>query len=171
MSYTMLSAPIKANNSNGDDLPKLTTAATIASSATVSIIASNIEEYGVTKGGAKMMKYEALAAQESIASGIYIVWVPHPSCKLTGAASDDIKNGSSQCCRVGSDSICLQCSHPLKSHAAIKVPSRGGGYIRPPSCSGRCRCKGFSYCPIRPEECGQWWLPRRRDFDVDEWIA
>lgn len=84
----MLSAPTKANNSNGDDLPKLTTAATIASSATASIIASNIEEYGVTKGGAKMMKCEALAAQESIVSGIYIVWVPHPSCKLTVAASD-----------------------------------------------------------------------------------
>ena len=85
----MLSAPSRANNrSNGDDLPKLTTAATIASSATASIIASNIEEFGVTKGGAKMMKFEALAAQESISSGIYIIWMPHPSCTLTSAASD-----------------------------------------------------------------------------------
>ena len=88
MSYSMLS---KANYSSSDDLPKLNTAATIACSATASKIASNIEEYGVTKGGAKMMKYEALAAQESISSGIYIVWMPHPSCTLTSAASNGIR--------------------------------------------------------------------------------
>ena len=46
------------------------------------------------------------------------------------------------------------------------------GNIKPPTCkSSSCRrCTGFSYCPTRPEEVGQWWLPRRKDFDVRGWI-
>lgn len=63
------------------------------------------------------------------------------------------------------------CGHPLKGHNPVNV-SKKGGYIRPPTCRQHgCHCKGFAYCPIRPEECGQWWLPRRRDFDIETWIA
>jgi len=148
------------------------TAALIAANASASTIAQNIEEFGVTKGGMQMISAEAIAAQSSILSGLYITWMPHPSCKLTQAAHEGIKNGMSQCCRIGNRSICI-CDHPLEHHDEVKLPSKQShGYIRPPSCKvAKCRCNGFSYCPTRPEECGQWWLPRRRDFDVIAWIS
>ncbi|CAE8630359.1 unnamed protein product, partial [Polarella glacialis] len=39
-----------------------------------------------------------------------------------------------------------------------------------PKC-GSCGCPGFRYIPRRPEEVGEWWLPRRRGFDVRLWRA
>ena len=82
------------------------------------------------------------------------------------AAYEGIVNGTSQCCRVGSKSLCL-CGHHLSIHLAVNVP-KSASYIKPPSCQ-KCRCGGFAYCPARPEECGQWWLPRRKEFTIPEW--
>lgn len=95
---------------------------------------------------------------------MYCTWTPNPSCALTSAAYEGIQNGTSQCCRVGSKSVCL-CGHSLARHESIKLKS---GYIKPPKCQN-CRCLSFSYCPERPEECGQWWLPRRKEFVLKEW--
>lgn len=120
--------------------------------------------FGVAPGGSALILAEAAAANESINSGLYIIWRPNPYCVLPPSASDEIRDGTGQCCRVGSKSVC-ECGHPLSSHAKPKLSS---GFIRPPACS-RCRCGGFTYTPTRPEECGQWWLPRRRDFDLIEW--
>ena len=133
---------------------------------TEQLIESSIKKHGVTPGGLAMMKAEAAAANESIASGLYITWSPHPSCTLLSSAYEGIKSGVSQCCRVGSTSVCL-CGHRLSSHNAVKVP-KSSSYIKPPGCQN-CKCTGFSYAPLRPEECGQWWLPRRKDFTLKEW--
>lgn len=35
----------------------------------------------------------------------------------------------------------------------------------------KCPCKRFAYVPARPEECGMYWLVRRKDFDVNTWRA
>lgn len=129
-------------------------------------IESNIAKHGVTPGASAMMKAEAAAANESILSGLYITWSPHPSCILTTSAYEGIANGTSQCCRVSSHSLCL-CGHRLAAHHNVKVPKLSS-YIPPPRCRD-CPCTGFLYCPSRPEECGQWWLPRRKEFTIPEW--
>ena len=46
------------------------------------------------------------------------------------------------------------------------TPPPGG---RPPRCRSCAKCPGFRYAPSRPEECGQWHLPRRKDFDLVAW--
>ena len=114
----------------------------------------------------EVMRVERVAAQESLESGIYITFTPGPSCDLRNSSiADEVKNGTGQCCRIGSQSICA-CGHPLSAHASIK-PKRG--YIKPPSCKS-CRCSTFAYLPWWPEECGQWWLKRRGGkFDINQW--
>ncbi|KAJ1433676.1 hypothetical protein B484DRAFT_298291, partial [Ochromonadaceae sp. CCMP2298] len=72
-----------------------------------------------------------------------------------------------QCCRVGSASSCM-CGHALSEHQPV-ANTRSSGYIKPPRCT-RCRtCVGFNYAPSFPEECGQWWLARRGNFDISSW--
>mmetsp|Transcript_14008 Transcript_14008/g.21795 ORF Transcript_14008/g.21795 Transcript_14008/m.21795 type:complete len:201 (-) Transcript_14008:103-705(-) len=34
-----------------------------------------------------------------------------------------------------------------------------------------CPCARFQYVPFRPEEVGEWWLPRRKGFQVKQWRA
>lgn len=34
-----------------------------------------------------------------------------------------------------------------------------------------CACRRFVFVPRRPEEVGEWWLPRRRGFNVHGWRA
>jgi hypothetical protein len=58
------------------------------------------------------------------------------------------------------------CGHALSAHAPI-----GPRTLRPPSCGACARCPGFRYAPSRPEEVGQWWLPRRKDFNLKQWQA
>ena len=115
-----------------------------------------------------ILQIEIEAAHQSIASGVYITFLPNRSSSLPNSASDELINGIGQCCRVGSKSICL-CGHALDQHVTVVVPKKIG-YIKPPKCSTKfCRCISYSYCPSRPEECGQWWLPRRKDFNIIEW--
>ena len=44
------------------------------------------------------------------------------------------------------------------------------GNPQAPACA-KCKCRRFSYVPMRPEECGMWHLPRRKGFDVHAWRA
>lgn len=110
-----------------------------------------VAAYGAAPGGQAMMKSEARAAAEAAASGIYVTFQ---------------SPNESECCRVQSNSSCL-CGHELKSHEA---PKGGGSCMKPPACT-KCACSKFRYAPTRPEECGQWWLPRRRDFNIKAWRA
>lgn len=96
-----------------------------------------------------MMQAEKLAAEEAIRTGLYGVW--------RNAAS-----GHDFCGRIGPSSRCL-CGHEYSSH----VWSKGRKELRP-AC-GSCSCTGFRYMPRRPEEIGEWWLPRRKGFDIRIW--
>ncbi len=40
-----------------------------------------------------------------------------------------------------------------------------------PCTQGGCSCKGFSWIPSRPEEVGEFWFQRRRNFDPRTWKA
>lgn len=126
------------------------------------------KKHGAAAGGRACMQNEDIAATESIESGLYVTWSPLNINDLPSTASDELKSGTSQCCRVRSAAACL-CGHPLFSHVAVPTTSRSS-FIKPPKCaSGKCTCRGFQYIPDRPEECGQWWLPRRKDFNIADW--
>ena len=126
-----------------------------------------VKTYGVTSDGSKMIQAETDNANESIVSEMYITWIPNNSAILSSDASHDIKNGTGQCCRVGTVSFCL-CGHTLASHKPIII-GRKNSFIRPPTCAQCKRCYGFAYRPNLPEEVGQWWLPRRKDFNITDW--
>lgn len=115
-------------------------------------IESAAREYGPTPAAKQMMRREAEAAQEAIERGLYITWQSNSS------------TGGQICTRIGSKSRCL-CGHFLKNH----LPLKRGGSTRPPKCNSCTKCPGFRYAPSRPEECGQWHLPRRKDFDLKAW--
>ena len=119
-------------------------------STDVRFIADSIDQYGVTPSGSVMMKQEAAAARASIESGIYISFLPHPSCRLTEAAHEGLRDGTSQCCRVGPESSCVNCGHSLSQHGSVKS-KKHNHFIRPPTCQHCTKCPGFSYCPSQPE--------------------
>lgn len=97
-----------------------------------------------------MMDWEFAHANEAINSGYYITYYNEKK--------------KSECSRVGSMSLCF-CSHLFKDH-------KQGAFAKKfdTSCSN-CPCKKFAFIPQRPEEIGEWWLPRRKDFDITKWRA
>ncbi len=110
---------------------------------------------------------ETHAAEWSLSSGLYVSFQPSGFSSIPASACDDIRNGTSQCCRVGRQSLC-ECGHSLEAHENCKIPKRPG-YIKPPKCLSCKRCPSFNYLPMYTEECGQWWLKRRRDFNLHDW--
>merc|ERR1719329_634497 len=98
-----------------------------------------------------MIEAEDLAAAEAIQTGLYGVW-------RNAAASADF------CGRVGPKSRCF-CGHDYSEHAWSASRRERG-----PTCA-KCPCRCYSFIPRRPEEVGEWWLPRRRGFDVTLWKA
>ncbi|GAX76188.1 hypothetical protein CEUSTIGMA_g3632.t1 [Chlamydomonas eustigma] len=67
------------------------------------------------------------------------------------------------CTRIGPQSICF-CTHKHSDHVFV---SKKAGY---PRCQN-CPCQHFEFIPQRPEEVGDWWLPRRKGFNVHTWRA
>lgn len=125
-------------------------------------------KHGAAAGGKICMQNENTAAAEAIESGMYVTWIPMEGAPLPSTASDELRDGLGQCCRVRSDASCF-CGHTLSSHAPVPLSARAT-FIKPPKCIvARCSCRCFNYAPDRPEECGQWWLPRRKDFNIAEW--
>ena len=135
--------------------------------ATVQGIRQAAATSGIAPGPREIFQAETSAAHDSIASQLYVIFKPNPYAHLGACASEDVRNGTGQCCRIGVLSVC-SCGHQLKDHQPAKIP-KSGGYIKPPGCKSCRGCRGFAYVPFRPEECGQWWLPRRRDFNLKEW--
>jgi len=134
---------------------------------TIEHVASANRKYGAAPNAMKTLAAAKAAAEESVSTGLYVTWLPHPSSTLGPSAAAEIKSGTGQCCRVGSFSIC-KCGHSLKQHKQTQNP-KSSGCIKPPSCLVCRSCSGFNYSPFFPEECGQWWLARRKDFNVEEW--
>jgi hypothetical protein len=116
-------------------------------------------DYGIAPGGRAMVLAELEAAEASIANGVYIVW----RTSKTGEGSAGVRK-EGQCCRVGPASRCF-CGHKLSEHKQVK-----SGNPQAPACA-MCKCRRFSYVPMRPEECGMWHLPRRKGFNVHAWRA
>jgi hypothetical protein len=128
------------------------------------------KKHGAANGGRIMMQNEDEAASESIETGLYVTWIPvDDGMGLASDACDEVRSGGAgQCCRVRTAAACM-CGHPLSSHAPVP-PSTRSTFIKPPKCTAKaCGCRCFRYVPDRPEECGQWWLPRRKDFKIAEW--
>jgi len=107
-----------------------------------------VRQFGAAPGARCMLENERKAAQEAISSGVYVLW----RCQAAGDF----------CTRIHSGARCL-CGHSLSDHPLDRLHLRG-----PPPCS-KCRCPAFCYVPSRPEEVGDWHLPRRLGFDVSKW--
>ncbi|XP_033634895.1 protein FAM221B-like [Asterias rubens] len=109
--------------------------------------AMNREEFGPRLQ--KLFHPETEAATDAIQSGVYIGW----RCP----------EFTWDCIRVGRESRCF-CGHLLKEHApyngrSVRVPCR------------QCPCKAFAFIPGRPEDIGEFWFQRRRNFDPTTWRA
>lgn len=110
-----------------------------------------LKQYGPTPGAKKMMRREVEAAEYAQETGLYGVWRgPNP--------------GADFCARIGPFTRCF-CGHSYQEHKWTKSMKELA-----PACSN-CSCKRFKYVPCRPEEAGEYWLPRRRGFDVSLWSA
>lgn len=105
--------------------------------------------YGPTAAAKQLILNEADAAKEAILSGVYVTWQPTDGRQI-------------MCGRIGSESSCL-CGHSYRDHG-IGRPNKPL-----PKCSACRACTAFRHSPVRPEEVGQWHLPRRRDFDLGAW--
>ena len=107
-----------------------------------------VREIGPGSGAAKMMTWEFKHAQESEMNGIYISW-------RSPKSKDD-------CFRIGSMSRCF-CGCLWSKHNQQITGKKFNT-----SCKN-CDCKMFAFIPRRPEEVGQWWLVRRKGFNINQW--
>lgn len=113
-------------------------------------VLEGVKKFGPAPGAKKMMEWEYQHAKEAIDSGYYVTYW------------SERKN--MECGRIGSNSKCF-CNHLFSNHN-----QKGFGKKIDIKCQ-QCPCKAYRFVPSRPEECGMWWLPRRKDFKVAEWRA
>ena len=104
-------------------------------------IRNAVNRFGVAPGAQTMLNLEKVAAEFAISNGVYITW------RLPQSQQD--------CTRVGPGSKCF-CGHFFEDHNLSKKTN---------PCTS-CRCNSFKFIPQRPEEVGEWWLPRRKEFDI-----
>lgn len=97
----------------------------------------------------KLFDAEREASLEAQQTGIYIGW-RCPEYKW-------------DCQRVGRSSRCF-CGHLLAEHDKYN-----GQSVRVPCRQPSCICKAFAWIASRPEDVGEFWLPKRRDFDPTTW--
>eukprot|EP01006_Ploeotia_vitrea_P059789 TRINITY_DN74788_c0_g1_i1.p1 TRINITY_DN74788_c0_g1~~TRINITY_DN74788_c0_g1_i1.p1 ORF type:complete len:392 (+),score=53.20 TRINITY_DN74788_c0_g1_i1:31-1206(+) len=106
-------------------------------------ILAALEQYGPAPGAQKMMDKEMQAALTAIDTGIYVVF--------RSSTGED-------CFRVAPTHSCF-CGHTLSEHNNSKrrVPCLN------------CKCNLFQFMFSRPEEIGENWLVRRKNFDIRTW--
>lgn len=104
-------------------------------------IRAAVSQFGVAPGAQAMMNLERDAALWAIENGLYITW--------------RVPSSKQDCTRVGPGSKCF-CGHRFEGHNLRK---------RTNPCN-ECKCNSFKFIPQRPEEVGEWWLPRRKEFDI-----
>ncbi|XP_067667747.1 protein FAM221B-like [Haliotis asinina] len=97
----------------------------------------------------KLFDPETEAAVEAQKTGIYIGW----RCP----------EFNHDCQRINKMSKCF-CGHLLGEHDKYT-----GHSVRVPCKQSGCPCKAFAWVPSRPEDIGEFWFQRRRDFDVTTW--
>ncbi len=117
-----------------------------------------LRRHGPAPGGVRMLEAEwegAVAAADRWEAGVpapYEVW------RRPGGGED--------CARVGPSARCF-CGHARREHG----PGLGACVARSGKPEAPCPCPRFRYVPDRPEAVGEWWLPRRRGFQVLRWRA
>mmetsp|Transcript_24893 Transcript_24893/g.24561 ORF Transcript_24893/g.24561 Transcript_24893/m.24561 type:complete len:157 (+) Transcript_24893:3-473(+) len=105
-------------------------------------IRNAVNRFGPAPGAQAMLSLEMQAAQLAIERGLYITW-----------RSSSTRH---ECTRVGPGCKCF-CGHFFQDHDINKKTN---------PCQG-CVCKRFQFIPQRPEEVGEWWLPRRKEFNIN----
>ena len=110
----------------------------------VAAVRRGAQRHGVPEGGRKQMEMEMEAAAFAEGTGVYVVW----RCDETG----------NDCCRVGPRMRCF-CGHSFHEHAVQSLTSRKP--VAPRCLVDGCPCTAYRFVPSRPEEVGDWWLPRR----------
>ena len=120
-----------------------------------------LERFGPAPGAQAMLQWEREAALASLQSGLYVTWRSPGRAGAPNCASTD-------CTRVGPQSRCF-CGHDYAQHGG---PHNDGWKKNRMACdAATCACPNFSFMPRRPEECGEWWLVRRKEFDVRTYKA
>ena len=107
-----------------------------------------LQQFGPAPGAKKMMTWEYEHAKEAIESGFYVTFYNNTKHR--------------ECSRIGSNSICF-CGHFFPSHDKTFIKKK---LIT--KCN-ECPCKAFKFMFRRPEEVGMYWLPRRKNFDINKW--
>ena len=109
-----------------------------------------VKMFGPAPGAKKMLTWEFIHARQAAESGVYLTW-------------RSTLNGQ-DCFRIGSFSKCF-CGDLFKNHE-----KKVSGKKQITKCKD-CKCKEFKFIPRRPEELGQWWMPRRKGFDINKFRA
>lgn len=117
------------------------------------VLVNTVKQNRMTIGTQGMMDNERLHAQEAIESRIYVNW----SCISDGGRTVD-------CFRIGSNSMCI-CGHGFPCHDKILTKSKFSN-----KCN-KCKCKGFKYIPVYPEEVGEYWIPFQKNFKYETYRA
>lgn len=94
---------------------------------------------------------ETDAAIKALKTGIYVGW------RIPGQTWD--------CIRVNEHSFCF-CGHKLYEHKPYDSKNTKAACML-----SDCKCKFYRFIPSRPEDVGEFWLKRRRDFDASKWRA
>ncbi|KEG15083.1 putative protein-like [Trypanosoma grayi] len=121
-------------------------------------VLQGIRRFGPSAQSKKVLNRENDAAMMALKTGVYAVWRCEQP-KLSGSNTDF-------CTRLGYQHRCF-CNHSLEEHVPPK-PSRSR--VPAPRCK-LCGCSGFNYMPNEPEEIGEGWLTRRRNWDPSQWSA
>jgi hypothetical protein len=95
----------------------------------------------------KLFNTEVQAAQQALQTGLYI-----------GYRCPEF---NWDCIRVSLENKCF-CGHLLNEHKEFD-----GKRVTLPCF--QCKCKSFAYIPSRPEDVGEFWFQRRRNFDVTQY--
>jgi len=99
----------------------------------------------------QLFEPETDAAIKALKTGVYVGW------RIPGQTWD--------CIRVNEHSFCF-CGHKLYEHRPYEnQKSRCGCMMQ------GCKCNLYRFIPSRPEDVGEFWLQRRRDFDPSKWRA
>ena len=136
-------------------------------------VRAGVRRFGVAQGPRKLLVREEEAATLALETGVYATW----------------RSRAAACTRVGPRSLCF-CGHSYADHAIQPSTDnmKAGGFTRKPCGHGRrkpggekkpssargaarwaCRCPGFAFMPSRPEEVGDYWLVKRRGFNINTW--
>lgn len=115
-------------------------------------VLAGLSQHGASVGARKMMQWEFRHAKTSIQSGLYVTLYN--------------QERQYECSRLGKFSRCF-CNHLYAKHKLKKMKS--GRFGKNPCQEEGCKCEHFKFMYRRPEEIGQYFLTRRKGFDVTMW--